>query len=747
VAIACFCDHCGAENATGDTICCACQKPLAPHAEAIGTLLNERYEVLNEVGAGGFGAVYKARDTREGERLVAVKGINLQGLSAQEIIEATDAFNREAEILSTLSHPLLPTIFDRFSDPEHWYLVMTYIDGSTLDEYLQQHQVSGLHVTAGLPLSETLTIALQLCDALHYLHSQQPAVIFRDLKPGNIMRTRKGRLYLIDFGIARRFKPGQAKDTIPFGSPGFAAPEQYGRAQTTPQADIYSLGALLYCLLTGDDPSEHPFDFPALRHCNIDGIHELNALIRRMVALDPAQRPADIQEVQAELQRIQQLNNQANQQGRLWTPPQGQTPPADGSGPQHIFLNSASNAQPQKRKTTRRRVLTTTLVLGGVAAFGGFIALANQPQPQSVPPIDQSMYQPTVAPADQTATAQAQAAANQTAIAQEPTPTAQNTGPTPTEQTPNVFQNSRAFWSPDLSQAAVINTTSSTIDFYLNQGQKPFGTLQPSIFSSSLTVQWSSDNQQVVVFQDGENGDVWDVRSQSKLFTLPGSIVSLPILAWSPNGKYLAATYRDQNNAWILNLLATQNGASVWRQTIAQQTVTCLGWSPNSRYFVFPVLDNSVWTLEIWDSQTLQKIQTVSNPNDPDFYPASTVLAVSWSPLSQQVAFVLQVAGGTTQLWVANLGNLTGTVAPKQVSSAFSFGSSLAWSPNEKYIAELLEGNLGVWDTTSGQAIFSTQTSTGDSANGILTAFAWVPDSHSILTVDNTNTLARWSVG
>ncbi len=314
MATAFFCAQCGAKTHAGETHCPACQHPLdLPSAPLTGDLLHERYELLRQLGTGGFGAVYQARDTREQGRLVAIKQINLQGLTSQEIIEATDAFNREAEILSTLSHPLLPRIFDRFSDPEHWYLVMTLIEGETLDEYVQQQSLKALPARAGLSLEETLRIGLRLCDALAYLHGQLPPVIFRDLKPGNIMRTRSGQLYLIDFGIARRFKPGQAKDTVPFGSPGFAAPEQYGKAQTTPRADLYSLGALLYCLFSGDDPSEHPFQFPPLSRSGIEGSRELDALIQRLVALDPEKRPASVQEAQRELERIQQRSRQASQ--------------------------------------------------------------------------------------------------------------------------------------------------------------------------------------------------------------------------------------------------------------------------------------------------------------------------------------------------------------------------------------------------------------------------------------------------
>ncbi len=116
-----------------------------------------------------------------------------------------------------------------------------------------------------MPLDQVLRIGINLCYVLDYLHSRQPAVIFRDIKPANVMLTPEQRLYLIDFGVARQYKPGKLKDTIAFGSPGYAAPEQYGRAQTTPQADLYSLGALLHQMVTGQDPSLNPFHFPPLR--------------------------------------------------------------------------------------------------------------------------------------------------------------------------------------------------------------------------------------------------------------------------------------------------------------------------------------------------------------------------------------------------------------------------------------------------------------------------------------------------
>jgi serine/threonine protein kinase len=129
---------------------------------------------------------------------------------------------------------------------------------------------------------------------LDYLHTREPSIIFRDLKPANVMRTSAGHLYLIDFGIARHFKPGQPRDTVPLGSPGYAAPEQYGRAQTTPRADIYSLGALLHQLLTGNNPAQNPFRFELSPLQGQSIPHRLQSLVMQMVEMDVNNRPSSM---------------------------------------------------------------------------------------------------------------------------------------------------------------------------------------------------------------------------------------------------------------------------------------------------------------------------------------------------------------------------------------------------------------------------------------------------------------------
>ncbi|HLI91246.1 MAG TPA: serine/threonine-protein kinase [Ktedonobacteraceae bacterium] len=314
-----FCDTCGAALPAQADSCPVCGKaasdysattdntasPAAPSQMIVlgqsepgpGSLLAGRYRILEKIGEGGFGVVYKARDEQMWGKLVAVKQINMAALSTQEKIEATDSFNREITLLAGLQHRSLPHIYDHFTDPEHWYVVMNYIEGQTLEELLKT-------LPGGrLSLKHALKIGMQLCDVLGYLHNQEPAIIFRDVKPGNIMLTRRGQLYLIDFGIARRYREGQAKDTGPLGSPGYAAPEQYGRAQTTPQTDIYGLGATLQTLLTGKEPLEiRVHGVPP--DCAIPW--QLQALITRMMERDADKRPQNMDEVYYALREIRQ---------------------------------------------------------------------------------------------------------------------------------------------------------------------------------------------------------------------------------------------------------------------------------------------------------------------------------------------------------------------------------------------------------------------------------------------------------
>jgi serine/threonine protein kinase len=190
-----------------------------------------------------MGAVYQARDMKRRGILCAVKEMSLSMVPPEEQARAIQNFKIEAKMLWGLSHPNLPAFTNFFAENQCYFLVMEYIDGHTLEDLLERQ-------AAPFPERRVLRWAEQLCDVLEYLHSQNPPIIFRDMKPGNIMLTRPGHIKLIDFGIARFFRPTHGPDTQLLGTPGYAPPEQYGTAQTDERSDIYSLGMTLFHLLT-----------------------------------------------------------------------------------------------------------------------------------------------------------------------------------------------------------------------------------------------------------------------------------------------------------------------------------------------------------------------------------------------------------------------------------------------------------------------------------------------------------------
>jgi len=331
-----YCSACGAGSASQATFCFNCGQKLQsgtppPHeplnevaspdetqvqpAHPTGSLpphqlLHQRYIIVQLLGQGGMGAVYKARDTQFGGRRVAIKEMSLSNFTAQEATESAERFKQEAHILAGLTHPNLPSVHDYFEEHGRWYLVMDFIKGETLDSYCEKAK------DRVLPMSEVIEIGIQLAKVLGYLHTRPTPIIFRDLKPLNVMITAEKHIYLIDFGIARLFKRGKAKDTLIYGSVGYAAPEQFGKAQTNPRSDIYSLGVILHQLLSGQDPQENEpiFHFQSLQSYNPAFPAELTTLISYMVHIDQRLRPGSMVGVKRELERIR--NRQANSSRR-----------------------------------------------------------------------------------------------------------------------------------------------------------------------------------------------------------------------------------------------------------------------------------------------------------------------------------------------------------------------------------------------------------------------------------------------
>jgi eukaryotic-like serine/threonine-protein kinase len=251
-----------------------------------GSTLQGRYLIQEVVGVGGMGSVYRARDLHFPNvvKLVAVKEMIIQARDPQVKQTIVANFEREANILATLSHPSIPRIFDYFSLDERSYLVLEYVNGKDLEEIL--------NATDG-PIAEERAVswAIELCDVLEYLHNHQPEpIIFRDMKPSNVMVNQDAHIILVDFGIAKMFRMGQKGTMI--GTEGYSPPEQY-RGEASPLADIYALGATLHHLLTKRDPRiETPFTFNErpVRKINPAVSTEVEAVISTAVQYNPPER-------------------------------------------------------------------------------------------------------------------------------------------------------------------------------------------------------------------------------------------------------------------------------------------------------------------------------------------------------------------------------------------------------------------------------------------------------------------------
>lgn len=265
-----------------------------------GEMLQERYRVVGTLGVGGFSSVYQARDMRfpDVTRLCAVKEM-ISVSPDSEVRELTlKSFEREASILATLDHPAIVDVYDYFSEENRSYLVLEFIRGKDLESMMAEQRDF---------VSQELVLdwALQVCDVLAYLHNRKPqAVIFRDLKPSNIMLDPHGRVRLIDFNIAKLFQSNEKNTTI--GTEGYAPPEQY-RGEASPAGDVYSLGATLHHLLTRQDPRlEPPFSFPErpihAANTNVSPLFE--AIVMRCVNYSTGDRYPDAVTLKQDLLRV-----------------------------------------------------------------------------------------------------------------------------------------------------------------------------------------------------------------------------------------------------------------------------------------------------------------------------------------------------------------------------------------------------------------------------------------------------------
>jgi WD40 repeat protein len=582
---------------------------------------------------------------------------------------------------------------------------MDFIEGETLEAYLLQQPQQRLSLAA------TIAIGLQLCSVLDYLHTRQPPIIFRDLKPANIMSTPSNHLYLIDFGIARHFKPGQIKDTIPFGSPGYAAPEQYGKAQTTQQSDIYSLGVLLHQLLSGVDPSEKPFIIPPLPFSGQPGAAELENLIMNMTQLDAEKRPTSIANVQAELQSIAALTtaNQLNVPSpNLANVEESRMQPLAGRGQGQTQRPLPPATPPTTTNHTRRRLLIGGALVGMTVGTVGFMSLCSCPNPFALILLMGGMPHHL---------------ADSTPIQQPTYPT-----PTPTPSPPAVIPQrwhtygkiaGTVAWSPLGDFIASCSGPSSpgngTVEIWHVANGLTFS--QMSITGVN-DIAWSPGNFLAAVdaMQGGGSVRAWNPFTGQSSFTRSVDVDGCWTVAYSPDGTLIAVgSFRGTS------ILSVPDGKVVFTYRHNDQ-VRSTTWSGNSNLLAWVgALGREA---RIWHRDTGAIIT----------YPESGMVASA--ALSLDGTFLaVGMQDGRINIW--------DTIHQQRIRTYLghvNYISRICWSPNGQAIASASGDHTAhVWDATTGKTFTIYQGHT-DSVHCI----SWSPDSTLIVSSSADNTVQIW---
>lgn len=266
----------------------------------VGSLVDGKYKILNKVGQGGMSVVYLAMNERANKQW-AVKEVRKDGVLDFESVK--QGLVAETDILKKLSHKHLPSIIDVIDTEDSFIIIMDYVQGNSLDKALKEFGAQ--------PQEDVIEWAKQLCDVLGYLHTRQPAIIYRDMKPANVMLKPDGSISLIDFGTAREHKASKVEDTTCLGTRGYAAPEQYGgMGQTDARTDIYCLGATIYHLVTGMNPSQPPYEIRPITEIDPSLSTGLEKIILKCTQNNPADRYQSCAELMYDLEHYKDFEDE-----------------------------------------------------------------------------------------------------------------------------------------------------------------------------------------------------------------------------------------------------------------------------------------------------------------------------------------------------------------------------------------------------------------------------------------------------
>ncbi len=677
-----------------------------------GQILHDRYRIVRLLGQGGFGAVYRAWDTTL-DRPVALKE------NLETSLEAQRQFMREAKLLANLSHPNLPRVTDYFILPERGqYLVMDFVEGEDLQEIQQRAGNS-------LPEATVLPWITQVCDALAYLHSQNPPVIHRDIKPANIRVTKDGKAMLVDFGIAKVYDPQQSTTVGARAvTPGFSPHEQYGQGTTDARSDVYALGATLYFLLTGRQPTESiqrmvRDPLPPVEQLNRNLSTSTVQAVQRAMQIDPELRFQSATEFKLALQSI--------------SPTQGmpvivaQTRPPAMASP----AVAATPATAQRRFVLWGVLGTGSLLIACmvVAVIVWRMYAAANPFPatptvlsEAIAPVvslvalDQSSPGPVNPPA--------------TTVAPVSTPTTAPS-PSPTLEPPPV--------SPPPVPVRVLKIDGSTIS---SISFSPDNLTLASGSYDRLVRLWNAqDGNLIDILQGHTNGirvvsfspdglwlasgsvdntiRLWDTRSKALVHTLKGQSGGVWSVSFSPDSRKLASGSGDGK----VRLWDVQSGVQLRVMEGHSDEVTIVAFSPDGDLLASGSKDGKVLLWQIRSGLEMQSLRS-----DP-----STVWGLAFSADGQYLAYgsedgAVRIRNVTDGALVQTLNGHSDTIT----TVVYSWDGTLLASGDHS-------GSIRIWQASDGALLASL-----DGHTAVVSGLSFSPDDHTLASGAYDGTIRLW---